>query len=110
MASRSTRSVTPTSPSRVRLLGLLAGPLAAAALLLIPSGLHEVPGAGHRPAAAARGMALGAALEQWHQHRRIALLIMRTLGTEQIALPVDVCKTVYATIAATAARRRAARS
>ncbi|OJH37814.1 SLC13 family permease [Cystobacter ferrugineus] len=125
----------------MRLLGLLAGPLAAAALLLIPSGLHEVPGAGHRPAAAAAvaawmalwwfteavpmawtsllplvlfpslgvfgvrglpsavgrsalpyvdpyiflflgGMALGAALEQWHLHRRIALLIMRTIGTE----------------------------
>jgi solute carrier family 13 (sodium-dependent dicarboxylate transporter), member 2/3/5 len=125
----------------VRLLGLLAGPLAAAALLLIPSGLHEVPDMGHRPAAAAAvaawmalwwfteavpiawtallplvlfpalglfgvhglpaamgraalpyvdpyiflflgGMALGAALEQWHLHRRIALLIMHAIGTE----------------------------
>ncbi|MFY0570609.1 SLC13 family permease [Archangium lansingense] len=141
MASRSTWSAPPTSPSRVRLLGLLAGPLAAAALLLIPSGLHAVPGMGHRPAAAAAvaawmalwwfteavpmawtallplvlfpalgvfdtnglpaslgrtalpyvdpyiflflgGMALGAALEQWHLHRRIALLIMRAIGTE----------------------------
>jgi len=27
------------------------------------------------------GMALGAALEQWHLHRRIALLIMRAIGT-----------------------------
>ncbi len=26
-------------------------------------------------------MALGAALEQWHLHRRIALLIMRAIGT-----------------------------
>ncbi|WP_257456926.1 SLC13 family permease [Archangium lipolyticum] len=125
----------------MHLLGLLAGPLAAAALLLIPSGLHEVPGMGHRPAAAAAvaawmalwwfteavpiawtallplvlfpalgvfgvhglpatmgratlpyvdpyiflflgGMALGAALEQWHLHRRIALLIMHAIGTE----------------------------
>ncbi|HYO70815.1 MAG TPA: SLC13 family permease, partial [Archangium sp.] len=137
MASRSTRSAPPTSPSRVR---LLAGPLAATALLLIPSGLHAVPGMGHRPAAAAAvaawmalwwfteavpmawtallplvlfpalgvfdtgslpasvgraalpyvdpyiflflgGMALDAALEQWHLHRRIALLIMRAIGT-----------------------------
>jgi sodium-dependent dicarboxylate transporter 2/3/5 len=140
VASRSPRSETPTSSSRVRLLGLLAGPLAATVLLLVPSGLHEVPGAGHRPAAAAAvaawmalwwfteavpmawtgllplvlfpalgvfdthsvpsavgraalpyvdpyiflflgGMALGAALEQWHLHRRIALLIMRAIGT-----------------------------
>ncbi len=140
MASRSTRSAPPTSPSRVRLVGLLAGPLAAAALLLIPSGLHTVPSMGHRPAAAAAvaawmalwwfteavpmawtallplvlfpalgvfdtsglpaslgraalpyvdpyiflflgGMALGAALEQWNLHRRIALLIMRAIGT-----------------------------
>ncbi|MCY1081105.1 SLC13 family permease [Archangium lansingense] len=27
------------------------------------------------------GMALGAAMEQWHLHRRIALLIMRAIGT-----------------------------
>ncbi|WP_309893826.1 hypothetical protein, partial [Archangium sp.] len=41
------------APSRTRLVGLLAGPLAAAALLLVPSGLHTVAGQGHRPAAAA---------------------------------------------------------
>lgn len=135
-----TTSATSPAPSRIRLFGLLAGPLAAAALLLLPSGLHEVPGMGHRPAAAAAvaawmalwwfteavpmawtallplvlfpalgvfdvpslpaalgraalpfvdpyiflflgGMALGAALEQWNLHRRIALLIMSAIGT-----------------------------
>jgi sodium-dependent dicarboxylate transporter 2/3/5 len=124
----------------IRRIGLLAGPLAAAAFLFIPSGLHQVAGQGHRPAAAAAvaawmalwwfteavpmawtallplvlfpvlgvfdvpgpvaalgrsaapfvdpyiflflgGMALGAALEQWNLHRRIALLIMRAIGT-----------------------------
>jgi sodium-dependent dicarboxylate transporter 2/3/5 len=126
--------------TRTRLIGLVAGPLVAALLLLIPSGLHEIPGMGHRPAAAAAvaawmavwwfteavsmawtsllpvvlfpllgvyggqsvpgdvgraaapfvdpyiflfmgGMALGAGLEQWGLHRRIALLIMRAIGT-----------------------------
>jgi sodium-dependent dicarboxylate transporter 2/3/5 len=135
-----TLSAPPPAPSRLRFLGLLAGPLAAAAILLIPSGLHQVPGMGHRPAAAAAvaawmalwwfteaipmawtsllplvlfpalgvfdvgglpaslghaarpyvdpyilvflgGMALGAALEQWNLHRRIALLIMSAVGT-----------------------------
>jgi sodium-dependent dicarboxylate transporter 2/3/5 len=129
-----------SEPSHLRRIGLLAGPLAAAALLLIPSGLHAVPGMGHRPAAAAAvaawmalwwfteaipmgwtallplvlfpalgvfdvaglpaalgrsalpyvdpyiglflgGMTLGAALEQWNLHRRIALLIMSAVGT-----------------------------
>ena len=137
-------SPSPAAPSEtaatLRRVGLLAGPLAAAALLLVPSGLHQVAGQGHRPAAAAAvaawmalwwfteavpmawtallplvlfpllgvfdapgplaavgrsaapfvdpyiflflgGMALGAALEQWNLHRRVALLIMRTIGT-----------------------------
>ncbi len=140
MATSDSPSATSPAPSRTRRFGLLAGPLAAAALLLLPSGLHTVPGQGHRPAAAAAvaawmavwwfteavpmawtallplvlfpalgvfaveglpaavgrsalpyvdpyiflflgGMALGAALEQWHLHRRIALLIMRAIGT-----------------------------
>jgi sodium-dependent dicarboxylate transporter 2/3/5 len=126
--------------TRTRLVGLLAGPVAAALLLLIPSELHRIPGMENRPAAAAGvaawmaiwwfteavpmawtsllplalfpvlgvyggksavgdvgrtagpyvdpyiflflgGMALGAALEQWGLHRRIALLIMHTVGT-----------------------------
>jgi solute carrier family 13 (sodium-dependent dicarboxylate transporter), member 2/3/5 len=134
--------MTPASEglTRTRLIGLGAGPLAAALLLLIPSGLHQIPGMEHRPAAAAAvaawmaiwwfteaipiawtsllpvvlfpllgvyggesvpgdvgqavapfvdpyiflfmgGMALGAGLEQWGLHRRIALLIMRAIGT-----------------------------
>ncbi|HEX8821181.1 MAG TPA: SLC13 family permease, partial [Archangium sp.] len=140
MATSNSPSATSPSPSRTRRVGLLAGPLAAAALLLVPSGLHTVPGLGHRPAAAAAvaawmalwwfteavpmawtallplvlfptlgvfdtgslpaalghaaqpyvdpyiflflgGMALGAALEQWNLHRRIALIIMRAIGT-----------------------------
>ncbi len=126
--------------TRVRWAGLVAGPLVAALLLWVPSGLHDIPGMGHRPAAAAAvaawmalwwfteaipmawtsllplglfpllgvfdgpsvlgrvgsaaapyvdpyiflflgGMVLGAGLEQWGLHRRIALLIMRAIGT-----------------------------
>ncbi|HEX8698489.1 MAG TPA: SLC13 family permease, partial [Myxococcaceae bacterium] len=126
--------------TRTRLIGLVCGPVAAALLLFIPSGLHTIEGMGHRPAAAAAvaawmaiwwfteavpmawtsvlpialfpvlgvyggqsvvgdvgraaapfvdpyiflfmgGMALGAGLEQWGLHRRIALLIMHTIGT-----------------------------
>jgi sodium-dependent dicarboxylate transporter 2/3/5 len=133
-------TASPEAPSLARRIGLVAGPLAAALLLLVPSGLHTLPGLGHRPAAAAAvaawmalwwfteavpmvwtsllplvlfpalgvfgqegvvagvgraaqpyvdpyiflfmgGMALGAALEQWGLHRRIALLIMRAIGT-----------------------------
>lgn len=121
-------------------VGRFAGPAVAALVYFIPSGLHAIPGAGHRPAAAAAvaawmalwwfteavpmgwtallplvlfpalgvfgdkgvvaavghsaqpfvdpyiflfmgGMALGAALEQWGLHRRIALLIMHAIGT-----------------------------
>ena len=121
-------------------VGRFAGPAVAALVYFIPSGLHAIPGMGHRPAAAAAvaawmavwwfseaipmgwtallplalfpalgvfgdggvltavsrsaqpfvdpyiflfmgGMALGAALEQWGLHRRIALLIMRAIGT-----------------------------
>jgi sodium-dependent dicarboxylate transporter 2/3/5 len=121
-------------------VGRFAGPAVAALVYLVPSGLHTIPDAGHRPAAAAAvaawmalwwfteafpmgwtallpvvlfpalgvfgdggvgvavvrsvqpfvdpyiflfmgGMALGAALEQWGLHRRIALLIMRAIGT-----------------------------
>lgn len=121
-------------------VGRVAGPAVAALVYLVPSGLHAIPGMGHRPAAAAAvaawmavwwfteaipmgwtallplalfpalgvfgtpgvleavgrsalpfvdpyiflfmgGMALGAALEQWGLHRRIALLIMRAIGT-----------------------------
>jgi len=122
-------------------VGRFVGPAVAALVYFIPSGLHAIPGMGHRPAAAAAvavwmavwwfseaipmgwtallplalfpalgvfgdagvltavsrsaqpfvdpyiflfmgGMALGAALEQWGLHRRIALLIMRAIGTE----------------------------
>lgn len=124
----------------MRRLGLVAGPLAAALLLLVPSGLHTLPDLGHRPAAAAAvtawmavwwfteavpiawtallplvlfpvlgvfgptplpaavgraalpyadayiflfagGMALGAALEHWGLHRRLALHILQRVGT-----------------------------
>ncbi len=141
--------------TRTRLIGLFAGPLAAALLLLIPSGLHQIPGMGYRPAAAAAvaawmalwwfteaipmawtsllpvvlfpmmgvygtgsvpgdvarsaapfvdpyiflfmgGMALGAGLEQWGLHRRIALLIMRAIGTgpQRLLLGMIVATTV----------------
>lgn len=121
-------------------LGLAAGPLAALAVALIPSGLHRVEGFGHRPALAAAvtlwmalwwlfeavpiavtaclplvlypllgvfgaglagdarraaepfadayiflflgGMSIGAAMERWHLHRRVALHIMRAIGTD----------------------------
>jgi sodium-dependent dicarboxylate transporter 2/3/5 len=121
-------------------VGRIAGPVVAALVYFIPSGLHTIEGMGHRPAAAAAvaawmalwwfteaipmgwtallplvlfpalgvfgdksvvaavgssaqpfvdpyiflfmgGMALGAALEQWGLHRRIALLIMHAIGT-----------------------------
>jgi solute carrier family 13 (sodium-dependent dicarboxylate transporter), member 2/3/5 len=123
-----------------RLFFLVCGPLVAAAIALLPSGLHEITGAGSRPAYAAAvsammavwwlgeafpiawtaclplvlfpllgvfgrgalgdaqqvlgayvdayiflflgGMAIGAAMEQWSLHRRVALHIMRAVGTE----------------------------
>ena len=119
--------------------GLATGLLAFALVALVPSGLHEVAGFGHRPALAAGvtlamsifwltecidisftalipllafpllgvfgkglwgdvvktgeefvnayiflflgGMALGAAMEHWNLHRRIALTVMRSIGT-----------------------------
>ncbi|AGC47608.1 sodium:sulfate symporter [Myxococcus stipitatus DSM 14675] len=126
--------------TRGQWVGRFAGPLAAALIYWIPSGLHTLPGLGDRPAAAAAvaawmalwwfteavpmawtavlpvalfpllgvfdtanpaiamgravlpfldpyiflfmgGMALGAGMEQWGLHRRIALLIMRAVGT-----------------------------
>ncbi|WNG44435.1 DASS family sodium-coupled anion symporter [Archangium minus] len=136
-------------------VGRIAGPGVAALIYLVPSGLHEIPDMGHRPAAAAAvaawmalwwfteavpmawtallpvvlfpalgvfgtdsvvaavgrsalpfvdpyiflfmgGMALGAGLEQWGLHRRIALLIMRAIGTEPRRL-------MFGMLAATAA-------
>ncbi|XYI01082.1 SLC13 family permease [Sorangium sp. So ce1128] len=126
--------------SPLRWLGIASGPAAALAIALIPSGLHAVPGHGHRPAYAAAvaawmalwwlfevlpiaytaclplvlfpllgvfgrglagdaaravapfldayillflgGMAIGAAMEQWNLHRRVALHIMRAVGTD----------------------------
>lgn len=123
-----------------RHLGLVAGPAVFALLAFVPSGLHRIPGFGHRPAYAAAaaglmavwwfteavpiavtaatplvlyplfgvfgrgltgdalrtvepyldayiflflgGMTLGAAMEQWGLHRRVALYIMRAVGTE----------------------------
>ncbi|MFP2933972.1 SLC13 family permease, partial [Pyxidicoccus sp. 3LG] len=129
-----------SGPTAGQWVGRFAGPAVAALVYLVPSGLHAIPGMGHRPAAAAAvaawmavwwfteafpmgwtallplalfpalgvfgdggalvavgrsaqpfldpyiflfmgGMALGAALEQWGLHRRIALLIMRAIGT-----------------------------
>ncbi|WP_437680239.1 SLC13 family permease [Sorangium sp. So ce131] len=127
-------------PSLLRWLGVASGPAAALAIALVPSGLHDVPGYGHRPAYAAAvaawmalwwlfealpiavtaclplvlfpllgvfgrglpgdaaraaapfldayiflflgGMAIGAAMEQWGLHRRVALHIMRAIGTD----------------------------
>ncbi|WP_438009695.1 SLC13 family permease [Sorangium sp. So ce321] len=126
--------------SPLRWLGIASGPAAALAIALIPSGLHAVPGHGHRPAYAAAvaawmalwwlfevlpiaytaclplvlfpllgvfgrglagdaaravapffdayiflflgGMAIGAAMEQWNLHRRVALHIMRAIGAD----------------------------
>ncbi|MGK3981546.1 SLC13 family permease [Sorangium sp. So ce136] len=126
--------------SPLRWLGIASGPAAALAIALIPSGLHAVPGHGHRPAYAAAvsawmalwwlfevlpiaytaclplvlfpllgvfgrglagdaaravapfldayillflgGMAIGAAMEQWNLHRRVALHIMRAVGAD----------------------------
>ncbi|WP_437645615.1 SLC13 family permease [Sorangium sp. So ce362] len=126
--------------SPLRWLGVASGPAAALAIALIPSGLHALPGYGHRPAYAAAvaawmalwwlfevlpiaytaclplvlfpllgvfgrgpagdaaravapfldayiflflgGMAIGAAMEQWSLHRRVALHIMRAIGTD----------------------------
>ncbi|MCC6903211.1 MAG: DASS family sodium-coupled anion symporter [Polyangiaceae bacterium] len=123
-----------------RHVGLVAGPAVFALLAFVPSGLHRIPGFGHRPAYAAAaaglmavwwfteavpiavtaaaplvlyplfgvfgrglagdalrtvepyldayiflflgGMTLGAAMEQWGLHRRVALYIMRAVGTE----------------------------
>ncbi len=136
-------------------VGRIAGPVVAALIYWVPSGLHTIPGLGHRPAAAAAvaawmalwwfteafpmgwtallplvlfpalgvfdtpsvvtavgraaqpfvdpyiflfmgGMALGAGLEQWGLHRRIALLIMRAIGTSPRRL-------LFGMLAATAA-------
>ena len=123
-----------------RWIGVALGPGAALAIALLPSGLHDIPGYGHRPAYAAAvtawmaiwwllevvpialtaclpvllypllgvfgkgpvrdtvsavepfadayiflflgGMAIGAAMEQWGLHRRVALHIMRAIGTD----------------------------
>ncbi|HSP77743.1 MAG TPA: SLC13 family permease, partial [Myxococcaceae bacterium] len=140
MGTTSTMSASSETRTRTQRLGLVAGPLAATLVMLVPSGLHQVAGAGHRPAAAAAvgtwmaiwwfteaipiawtallplglfpllgvfevdsplaglgraarpyadpyiflflgGMALGASMEQWNLHRRIALLIMGAIGT-----------------------------
>jgi len=120
-------------------LGLLLGPLAAAAVLFLPSALHQIGDYGHRPAAAAAvalwmaiwwfsealpmgvtsclplllfpvlgvfeggparqveeavgpyfsayvflffgGMTVGAAMERWNLHRRIALNVLSVIGT-----------------------------
>jgi sodium-dependent dicarboxylate transporter 2/3/5 len=120
--------------------GLMAGPVVATLVATVPSPLHTIEGAGHRPAYAAAagllmaiwwftealpiewtacvplvlfptlgifgdgyatnlresalpyteayiflflgGMAIGAAMENWGLHRRIALHIMRLIGTE----------------------------
>jgi sodium-dependent dicarboxylate transporter 2/3/5 len=122
----------------VELAGLIAGPVLFLILVLVPSALHRIEGAGHRPAYAAGvtvlmavwwfteaipiqwtsvvplvaypaldvfgaghlgsaakagseylnayiflflgGMAVGAAMEHWHLHRRIALHIMTRIG------------------------------
>ncbi|WP_437535194.1 SLC13 family permease [Sorangium sp. So ce726] len=130
----------PARLSLLRCLGVASGPAAALAIALVPSGLHAVPGFGHRPAYAAAvaawmalwwlfevlpvaltaclplvlfpllgvfgrglagdaaraaapfvdayiflflgGMAIGAAMEQWSLHRRVALHIMRAVGTD----------------------------
>jgi sodium-dependent dicarboxylate transporter 2/3/5 len=130
----------PAPNSPLRWIGIALGPLAALAIALIPSGLHHLPGYGHRPAYAAAvtalmaiwwlfevlpialtaclplllfpllgvfaggpaaglraaaepyadayiflflgGMAIGAAMEQWGLHRRVALHIMRAIGTD----------------------------
>lgn len=131
-----------------RRVGLVAGPLLAALVYALPSGLHELPGLASRPAAAAAvalwmavwwfseavpigltaclplalypalvvapggraesltlaaagftdayiflffgGMTIGAAMEQWRLHRRIALNIMRLVGTEPRRLLLGV--------------------
>lgn len=123
-----------------RRIGLGVGPLAFLLIAFVPSGLHRIPGLGHRPAYAAAvaalmalwwfteavpiaataclplalypifgvfgrgpvgdtlgaaepftdayiflflgGMIIGAAMEQWGLHRRVALHIMRAIGTE----------------------------
>lgn len=127
-------------PGPWRWVGLALGPIAALLIALVPSGLHTIPGYGHRPAYAAAvaslmavwwlfeavpitataclpmvlfpllgvfgrgvardtvssfepfldayiflflgGMAIGAAMEQWKLHRRVALHIMRAIGTD----------------------------
>jgi sodium-dependent dicarboxylate transporter 2/3/5 len=129
-------------------MGLAAGIVACAAVMLIPTDLHRIEGFGSRPAYAAGvtalmvcwwltdalpvaftacvplvlfpalgvfgrgalgdarasatpfldayvflflgGMAIGAATEQWNLHRRIALNIMRVIGTEPKRLLLGV--------------------
>lgn len=137
-----------TARTRTQRVGLLLGPLAAAAVYLLPSGLHALPGMGDRPAAAAAvaawmavwwftealpmgltsllplalfpllgvfgpgplqgvarsaapfvdayiflflgGMAVGAALEACGLHRRLALHILRAIGTSPRRLLLGV--------------------
>ncbi|MFZ5467970.1 MAG: SLC13 family permease [Myxococcota bacterium] len=125
---------------KAKRIGLFAGPIAFALLAFVPSGLHHLPGQGHRPAYAAAvtvwmavwwftealpiwataclplllfpalgvfgqgpvgdaqqsispyvdpyiflfmgGMCIGAAMEHWSLHRRVALNIMRVIGTD----------------------------
>lgn len=129
-------------------IGLVAGPVFAALIAFVPSGLHRLPGLGHRPAYAAAvalwmvvwwfteaipisatacvpillfpafgvfgrgligdtrqslapyvdayiflflgGMVIGAAMEQWNLHRRVALYIMRAIGAEPKRLLLGV--------------------
>lgn len=137
-----------TGRTRMQWVGLALGPLLAAAVYLVPSGLHDLPGMGARPAAAAAvagwmavwwfteaapmgltsllplalfpllgvfgggplqgalrsaapfvdpyiflflgGMAVGAALEACGLHRRLALHILRTIGTSPRRLLLGV--------------------
>lgn len=129
-------------------IGLVAGPVAFLLVAFVPSGLHRIPGLGHRPAYAAAvallmavwwfteaipiaitacmplllfplfgvfgggvfadakraaapftdayiflflgGMVIGAAMEQWGLHRRVALYIMRSIGAEPRRLLLGV--------------------
>lgn len=135
-------------PSWVKRVGLFGGVVVFLALAFLPSGLHALPGFGHRPAYAAAvaalmatwwftealpiawtalvplllfpllgvfgeglgrnaaraaepfadayiflfmgGMAIGAAMEEWNLHRRIALRIMQAIGTNPARLLVGM--------------------